>query len=119
MKLDEDMLVCDLAETYHIYDMYSHPVEFIATLAEGLRYNSRIKLKVAGMKIDPEMLIMARIADNTALNVYAKTKDARTGRNRPKSLTEALLEEKKKEDAPREFRSGDDFLKEWNRITHG
>ena len=100
-------------------DMYSHPVELIATLAEGLRHNSRIKLKVAGMKVDPELLIMARIADNTALNVYAKTKDAKTGRNRPKSLTEALLEEKKKEDTPREFNSGEDFMREWKRITHG
>lgn len=71
------------------------------------------------MKVDPELLIMARIADNTALNVYAKTKDAKTGRNRPKSLTEALLEQKKKEETPLEFNNGDDFLKEWKRITHG
>ena len=71
------------------------------------------------MKVDPELLIMARIADNTALNVYAKTRDAKTGRNRPKSLTEALLEEKKKENTPIEFNTGADFLKEWDRITHG
>lgn len=112
-------MTCDLAETYHILDMYSHPADLIATLAMGLRNDSRIKMKVAGMKVKPELLLMARIADNTALNVYAKTRDARTGRNKPKSLTEALLEEKEKSEKPREFKNGDDFLKEWKRLTNG
>jgi hypothetical protein len=119
MRLDEDALICDLAETYHIFDMYSHPVELISTLAMGLRNDSRIKMKVAGMKVKPELLIMARIADNTALNLYAKTKDAQHGRNYPKSLVEALLTEKKPSETPKEFNSGAEFMKEWQRLTNG
>ena len=99
--------------------MENYPVEYIATLAIGLKNDSRIKMKVSGMKINPEMLILARIADNTALNIYAKTKDAKTGRNRPKSLVEALMEIKDPSKKPKEFENGDDFLKEWKRITNG
>lgn len=33
---DEDALVCDMAETYRIYDMYSLPVRMVATLALSL-----------------------------------------------------------------------------------
>lgn len=77
-------------------------------------------LKMSGLKVDMNTLLMARIADNTALNVYVKTKDARTGRNMPKSMTEALLETKDNTKKPMEFQNGNDFLKEWNRIAkHG
>lgn len=112
--------MCDFAETYHIFDIYSHPVEFIATLAAGLRNDSRSMMKASGLKVDMKTLLIARIADNTALNLYAKTKDARTGRNMPQSLTETLLEYNKNIKKAKEFATGDDFLNEWNRITrHG
>ena len=47
MALDEDALICDFAETYHIYNIYGMPVQYIATLAIGLRDDSRIKSKCA------------------------------------------------------------------------
>ena len=37
---DEDALICDFAETYHIYDYRSLDVEYAATLAYGLRDDS-------------------------------------------------------------------------------
>ena len=92
-------------------------MEYIATLASGLRNNSRIMLKASGINVDINTLLMARIVDNTALNLYAKTKDARTGRNRPKSMTELLLKKEDESTKPVEFDTGEDFLKEWNRIT--
>lgn len=116
IALDEDALICDMAETYHIYDMESMPVEYIATLAIGLRNDSRIKKKANGLRVDMNTLLLARIADNTAINVYLKTKDAKHGRNKPKSITEALTKNPNAE--LKKFRSGEDFLKEWRRI-HG
>lgn len=74
---------------------------------------------MAGMKVDMKTLLIAKIADNTALNLYAKTKDARHGRNMPKSMTEALIEHNKNIKKPKEFASGEDFLKEWRKITNG
>ena len=67
MNIDEDALICDLAETYQIYDHRSLPVQLVATLSAGLRDNSRIKLKLADMPVDLDTLILASIADNLAL----------------------------------------------------
>ena len=36
-------MICDLGETYQIYDYKSYPVSLIATLAVGLGPESRIK----------------------------------------------------------------------------
>lgn len=113
--LDEDALVCDFAETYHIYDIYALTVEYAATLAVGLRDNSRIKLKASGLKVDTNTLLLARIADSTTLNVYAKTKDAQHNRNKPKSLVEALTRDENKD--LRSFASGADFDEEWRRLN--
>lgn len=115
IALDEDALVCDFAETYHIYDYKSLPVELAATLATGLREDSRIMRKVMGLKVDFKTLLLAHIADNTAYNLYAKTKDAKTGRNKPKSMVEALNKQKKNE--LQLFTSGEEFMKEWRRIN--
>lgn len=115
IALDEDALTCDFAETYHILNYMTLPVELAATLAAGLREDSRIMLKVLGLKASLKTLILAHIADNTAWNVYAKTKDAKTGRNKPKSMVEALQNDKK--DDLRLFKSGKEFLEEWRRVN--
>lgn len=112
-------MICDFAETYHIYDIYQYPAEYIATLAAGLRGDSRIRLKISGMKVDTKTLLMAKIADNTALNVYAKTKDAEHGRNYPKSLVKALTEFEDEMKKPKEFETGEDFMKAWSKIVNG
>lgn len=39
---DQDALICDMAETYGIFDLQALPVATLATLAVGLRENSRI-----------------------------------------------------------------------------
>ncbi len=113
IALDEDALLCDMAETYHIYEMEQLPPEYVATLAVGLRDDSRIKMQALGLKVDVKTLLLAHIADNTAINVYVKTKDAKTGRNRPKSIVKAFSTEEQ----ARRFDSGEDFLEEWRRIN--
>lgn len=115
IALDEDALICDFAETYHIYNMREFPCDYVATLAMGLRDNSRIKMKASGLRVDFNTLLLAHIADNTAINVYAKTKDAKTGRNKPKSMVEVLMKDPNKE--VKVFDSENDFLNEWRRIN--
>lgn len=117
IALDEDALICDMAETYHIYAMEQLPVEYVATLAAGLKNDSRIKLKAAGLSIDMFTLLLARIADNTAINWYMKTKDAQTGKNPPKSMVRALCPEMDEGSHARQFETGEDFLEEWRRIN--
>ena len=45
---DEDALICDFAETYHILDYKALPLKLRATLASGLRDSSRSKLILHG-----------------------------------------------------------------------
>lgn len=51
MALDRSALICDLAETYGIYDYRSLPIRTVATLAVGLRNNARIKMKMRGAQV--------------------------------------------------------------------
>lgn len=106
LSIDEDALICDLAETYQILDLYSLPAELVAVLACGLRDNSRIKMKFAGVSFSMETLLMAAIMDNTAWLKWSKTKDAEKGINQPESVFNQLVKpaEKKKT-----FASGEDF----------
>lgn len=118
IALDEDALICDMAETYHIYDIYSAPVEYVATLAIGLRENSRIKQKAMGLEVDINTLLLAHIADNTAINAWMKTEDAQHGRNRPKSIVESLTIKIDKRKQVMTFETSDDFEAKWREI-HG
>lgn len=64
ISLDEDALICDLAETYGIYDYRSLPVSQVATFSVGLRDNSRIKSKIRGETISTDTLLLGMIYDN-------------------------------------------------------
>lgn len=92
IKLDEDALICDLAETYHIYDYRSLPVKLVATLSAGLRDSSRIKLKAAGSPVELETIILAAIADNLSMLRLGFSKD---GKSKPYLFTEAIQGETK------------------------
>ena len=67
IRLNKDALICDLAETYQIFDYRSLPVQLVATLSAGLRDNSRIKLKAAEASVGLDTVILAAIADNLTL----------------------------------------------------
>lgn len=67
---DEPALICDLAETYQIYDYRSLPVQLVATLSAGLRDNSRIKMHLAGAPASQEALLLAAIADRVEMFRY-------------------------------------------------
>lgn len=76
-SVDTDALICDFAETYHIYDMESLPIDLVATLACGLRDNSRIKMKLGGTELTPETFLSATLIDRVTdigvgLGVYEK-----------------------------------------------
>lgn len=91
---DENALICDFAETYHIFDYKSLPVRLSATLAAGLPAGSRIMRALSGQKFSPEIMLLANIADSLNLLVWFKTKDGKNNRNRPKSILRELTEEK-------------------------
>ena len=106
---DADALICDFAETYHIFDIDALPPLTAAILADGLRNNSRIKVKMSGAARDENTLILAAIFDAVRVLVWSRTKDAEHGRNRPKSLVEAFSEKPKSDDTIVTTNSGAEF----------
>jgi hypothetical protein len=72
-------------------------------------------MSMSGLKVEPMSLLLAHIVDNTATNVWMKTKDAQHHRNRPKSMVDAFTE--KKEDNYQTFGSGEEFMKKWEELN--
>lgn len=87
---DEDALICDFAETYHILDYRALPARQAARLACGLRPSSRIVQALSGAPTDPETVLLALIADAVRILVWQNTEDGHKGRNQPKSLLAIL-----------------------------
>jgi hypothetical protein len=123
LDLDEEALICDLAETYGIFDYESLPVQTVATLSIGLRGDSRIKLAAAGRKLGTTDALLATIADYLAMIFWTKTKDGQNGRNRPKSIREALENGNKKDNEIVGFESVEEFEQArealLEEVTHG
>lgn len=117
MSLDEDAVICDFAETYHIFDIYQHPCELIATLAAGLRDDSRIKIKQSGLRIAPELFALGAAVDRLSTLVWFQTDDGHKGINRPASVLKLLSGERENQQESRGYASGEDFQREWSRLT--
>lgn len=108
---DRDALICDLAETYHVLDMWALPVPVLAALASGLRDNSRIKMKIAKLRHIPLEFVLPKIYDQLAVIFSEKGK-------KPRLLTDVMTMKKghKKRDRTAGFRTVEDF-EVWHRRT--
>ena len=94
IKEDENALICDFAETYHIYDYKALKPMQAAIYAVGLPSGSRIKRKLAGQKVTDEVMLLSCIADSLRLLVWFKTQDGQKNINRPASILQELVGEK-------------------------
>lgn len=94
MNLDEDALVCDLAETYQIYDYKQLPLTQVAVFAYGLRDDSRIKQIMSNQIVPLETTLLASIVDRLSLSLWLQTKDGQKGVNRPASIAEMLTKKR-------------------------
>lgn len=121
LEADEDALVCDLAETYGIYDYESLPVQTVAALSIGLRGDSRIMMKMTGQELSRTDLILTIIADYLALILWSKTKDGKHNRNKPTPLRDMFRTKKESDvagfDSPEEFERARAALLE--EVTYG
>lgn len=85
---DENLLICDMAETYHIYNYKALPATLLVTLFCGLGPNSRLGRKADGVKVPLDLMLHAAIFDKLALLVHVHEKK---GTPPPKSLLSVLL----------------------------
>ncbi len=91
LNYDSDLLECDLAENYNIYNYRELPLSKVALFSVNLRENSRIKLKMNNTNYSLETVLLSSIVDRLSYLVWAKTEDGRKGKNKPISITSKLL----------------------------
>lgn len=114
---DEDALICDLAETYHIYDYKSLPCYKVAIFACGLRNDSRIKMKMNNTKLPLDTILAASAVDSLSLLVWMQTKDGAKGYNRPKSILKMMSDNNEKQ--CESFNSAEEFENRRRKIIVG
>ncbi|PCR98911.1 DUF5361 domain-containing protein [Lactococcus fujiensis] len=119
MNFDEEALLCDLAETYHIYDFEQLSPQKIAVFSIGLRESSRIKMKMSGQSISFETTLLAGIADKLSVLIWSKTKDAQKGANKPKLILNELNKTNHSDDKEMVFNSGEEFDKYRAKLLNG
>lgn len=86
------------------------PVPLLVTLFSGLGEGSRVAQKLNGEKVPLRTLLLAAMVDRLSALVYANTKDAKSGINRPRSLVAILTgEENENATGTAAYASGDDF----------
>lgn len=93
LETDEEALICDLAETYHIFNYKALPLKTVALLASGLRDDSRIKLKLSNQKASFETILLAAAVDRLSILLWGNTEDGQKNRNRPKMIVPQLTGE--------------------------
>ena len=103
-----DALTCDMAETYGVFNIQSLPARLAATLAVGLRDDSRIKMAVTETPVKDEIVLLACIADCVRWIQWSMTQAAQNGADPPKSLLDYYLGIEREEklvgyDTPEEF----------------
>ena len=86
------------------------PVDLLVTLFSGFGEGTRTAQKLNGEKVPLRTLLLAAMVDRLSALVYANTKDAKSGINRPRSLVAILTGEDTETNAGTEaYASGDDF----------
>lgn len=119
LHMGEEELTCDMAETYHIYitDWENPPfvMPFLAKLACGLSNDSRIKRKIANVKLTLSESLEAIIVDKLSILIWQKTKDGMKGRKLPESTYRKLEGlDKKAKDELQSFATEEDFMEWYN-----
>lgn len=116
IQIDKNALICDLAETYHIYDYKKLPLTQVAIFAIGLKDDSRIKMKMSGQLVPMETLLLAGISDRLSILLWRQTVDGQKGRNRPTMILDTLTLKMGKDSNVIVFSSGEDYEKTRNQI---
>ena len=116
---DEDSLICDLAQYYHVFDYRSMTVESVATLAAGLPEDSRIMRKLYNQNISKSELMLAAIYDDFNYFLYSLTPDGKKGIGKPVSIVEKWMNINDDEQQIMAFDSVNSYEKTKERILGG
>lgn len=109
LSTGEDNLICDFAETYGILDYKALPVPLAATLAAGLRDDSRCKMALSGTRVKTEHVLLAAIVDRLSILLWSRSADAKHRKNRPRSIVQMMLSDGKADSDVIAFDTAEDF----------
>lgn len=116
---DEDSLICDFAETYHIYQWRGLAVKYAAVLAFGLSEDSRIKRVLTKRKVTLQTMLTASTVDALNILVWMKTKDGAKHRNQPQSVLRMLTETQDESKKILAFDSAEEFERKRRELLKG
>lgn len=116
LQVDEDALICDLAETYHIFEYKKMKPSLIAIFACGLRENSRIFKKIGKYEYDPQVILLSSAVDCLRLLLWQNSKDGQKNRNKPKPLLQPI---RQRTEEIATFASCSDFERTRERLLKG
>ena len=114
MREDKDALICDFAETYHIYDLRSLPLSLVATLAAGLGDNSRIVRNTTEAKASTTNTLLAIIADR-----IGSIQIMLSGEKNIPSVVDVLYDIQREQKGVKGFHTGKAFEAAWREINEG
>ena len=117
LAMDKNSLICDLAETYGIFDYKRVPGRLLGILVAGLGENTRIGKKVNGVRGTVTEVLLAQILDGVRFLCWAQTEDGRKGKHRPQSVASEFFVSEDKE-KPKAM-TIDDFEKIREKIIGG
>jgi len=109
-------MICDLAETYHLFNYQEYSPLLVGTLVFGLDRNSRVKMDISESKITLERMLLAKIVDELRFISWSKTTDAQRKKNRPKSILRNLLGKEEEKEQYDTFETYEEFQQKWNSI---
>lgn len=119
LRADRDALVCDLAETYGIFDYRSMPAQLVATLAAGLGDDSRSKRSPTNRTATRSDILLAAAVDRLSRIAWLLSFACPHQGEPPKSVLSAILREMK-QPAPMDvqvYASAEAFDAEWRKRT--
>ena len=119
LRADRDGLICDLAETYGVFDMKALPIQTVAALAAGLREESRIKMHLTGRKATRVETLLAAVLDGVNRITWLLSAVCPHEGEGPKSVLRAILgqEGPQGNEAATVFTSPEDFERTWAQLT--
>ena len=100
-------MICDLAETYGIYDYKAHKPTLIATLAVGLPDTSRTKQKYSGVTLTMDQMLLSLLIDSVNNLIYGLSR--KKGRKKPQSIFKLLTQKKEKKDELMSFKTPEEY----------
>ena len=101
-------MICDLAETYGIYDYKAMKPSLVATLAVGLPDSSRVMRKYSNIPLTIEQMLLAMLVDS--LNGLIWGLGGKKAGKKPKSILKMLTDKtEKKKDELMSFRTPEEY----------